>query len=545
MILAGLAIFGLWKVNSAEMMEVPVHGGTLSEGMVGIPRFINPVLASSETDRDLTKLVYSGLLTVSPDGTYVPDLAESYQVSDDGLTYTVKLKDNLKWQDGEPVTADDVLFTIQKIQDDKLNSPNKANWVGVTVEKIDDRTIVFHLREPYGPFLENLTVGILPKHLWDNKTPQEFLFSTYNIHPVGTGPYKMAGILYQDSGVPKEYQLTAFSGYAGGNPYIQNLKISFFKTEDDLLSAIRDGRVESAAEINPEEAASLADDGFTVKTAPLLRIFAVFFNQSQNPIFADKSVREALELAVDKNAIIEQALSGYGTAINGPIPPGTVGFQSDSASSSLNREDAITKAKSLLEADGWTYDETEKVYKKGEGSDAQTLAFTLETSDVPELKKTAQILQENWKMIGANVTIKSDEVESLNQNVIRPRKYDALLFGQITGRNPDLYAFWHSSERLDPGLNVAMYTNADADKILETARQISNLSERAEKDQEFSEILAQDHPAIFLYAPEFLYVVPKKLRGMELGGISVSSDRFSDIAKWYVDTEHVWKFFTS
>jgi peptide/nickel transport system substrate-binding protein len=538
------AIGAILKLNASFKITVPVHGGTLSEGVVGVPRFINPVLAATQTDRDLTKLVYSGLVKVDASGKYAPDLAKDYSISSDGLTYTVTLKQNLKWQDGAPFTADDVIFTIGKIQDENINSPQSPNWKGVSVEKLSTYKVAFHLKDPYGPFLQNLTIGILPKHLWENKSAQEFLFSTYNTHPVGTGPYKMGNISFQSSGVPNQYNLKAFSGYALGDPYIANVQLSFYTDTSNLEKALKNGDIDSTAALDAKMSKGLSESGFRVETAPMLRIFATFFNQNKNVIFADKSVREALALSVDKNQIVDKVLSGYGDTINGPLPPGTIGYTQPNMSTSTHRE-ALSQAKTLLEKNGWSYDSKQKVYTKGSGAKKQILSFTLTTAQTPELTAAAKILQQNWENLGAKVNLKFAQSGALNQQIIRPRDYQALLFGQITGHNPDLYAFWDSSQRLDPGLNVAMFTSTKADKLLESARAISDLTQRAKKYQDFSGILQSEHPAVFLYTPDFTYIVPNNLKGIHLGAVSVSSERFSNISNWYLKTERVWKFFTS
>ena len=197
----------LWQVNQFFVTEVPISGGSLTEGVVGSPRFLNPLLAISDADRDLVSVLYSGLLKASPDGSLTPDLAKSFEISKDGRTYSFILKDSVYFHDGTPVTADDVEFTVLKAQDGNIKSPKRANWDSVTVEKVSPTEIHFILKQPYAPFLENTTMGILPKHIWKNASAEEFALSLFNIEPVGSGPYRVTSIGRNSLGIPDSYSL--------------------------------------------------------------------------------------------------------------------------------------------------------------------------------------------------------------------------------------------------------------------------------------------------------------------------------------------------
>src|SRR3972149_2817877 len=226
-ILATSTVVLVGQINNLFLKEVPISGGSLSEGIIGTPRFINPVLALSDADKDLTALVYSGLMRKENNGDLSPDLAEKYEISDDGLIYTVTLKENIFFHDKEPVTAEDVIFTINKIKDPNIKSPRRLNWEGVTAISVDDRTVEFTLKQPYSSFLNNLMIGILPAHLWKNVTPEEFSFSELNIKAVGSGPYKITKVKNKSSGIPDYYELQSFSRFVLGQPYIDNITIKF------------------------------------------------------------------------------------------------------------------------------------------------------------------------------------------------------------------------------------------------------------------------------------------------------------------------------
>ncbi len=539
------------KINQSFMVQIPALGGTLNEGIVGTPRFINPVLALGDADRDLTTLVYSGLLKVNTHGALVPDLAESYTVSTDGLEYTFVLRKDARFHDDTPVTIDDIEFTIQKIQDPAIKSPKRANWDGITTSRINENTVIFTLKKPYSPFIENTTIGILPKHLWKNVDAEQFQFSPYNIRPIGSGPYLIKKIVRDRDDVPQSYELTSFKKYVLGAAHIKTLILHFYTNEQTLLEAYKNEEIESLNSISAKEASELNKTGIAIERAPLPRIFGVFFNQNQAPIFASDEVREALNLAVDKDTIVTEALYGYGTKIDGPIPQDLIsgGAPDLLATNTQSKSEAerIETAKALLTKNGWKPNEAgimEKVIMdKKVKKETKTLRFSLSTPNAPELKKTAELLKAQWKKIGAEVDLKVFDTGELSQNVIRPRKYDAILFGEIIGRDLDLFAFWHSSQRNDPGFNIAMYINTKADKLLEDARVISNTAERLDKYRRFDEIVREDNAAIFTYSPDFIYIIPNTIQGFSIGQITTPADRFMNIQDWYIETDHIWKIF--
>jgi|TARA_Y100000310_G_scaffold259158_1_gene267763 peptide/nickel transport system substrate-binding protein len=541
-VLVGLLLISvggiLYSVNQFLLVEVPAKGGSTSEGIVGSPRFINPLLALSDADRDLTALVYSGLLKATPEGKFIPDLAESYTISEDGLIYNFVLRDDAVFHDGEPVTTNDIVFTIGKAKDSLLKSPKRANWEGVGVEQVNEREINFVLQQPYAPFLENTTIGILPMHMWEHTNTEQFAFSTHNIEPIGSGPYKIQRIERSSVGIPELYEFTVFEDYAIGRPYIDRVTIRIYSNEDELIKNYLRGDVDSMSGVSPEKLTEVHNDSEIVRS-PLPRIFAVFFNQSKAPVFTHLEVRKALDVALDKERIVNEVLGGYGTEIKSPIPPGVL---RSSVQASFEKSSRIERAKEILERNGWAQGD-EGIWKKTVKKSELTLSFSIATSNTPELKAAAAIIKDEWEKLGAQVTLRIFEPGDLNQNVIRPREYEALLFGEIVGRELDLFAFWHSSQRNDPGLNIALYANITADRLLEEARTLSEREERIKRYEQFEEEIKADIPAVFMYAPDFIYVTPKKVQGLELGSVTTSGERFLNIHEWYIETDKVWYFF--
>lgn len=545
-VLVASAVGLLFLLNSALLVMLPSYGGNFSEGIVGSPRFINPVLAVSDIDRDISMLTYSGLLRATPAGDYIPDMAESYTISPDGTAYTFTLREGVTFHDGAPITADDVIFTVTKTQDPILKSPLRANWSGVIAEALDPRTVRFTLKSPYAPFVQNLTMGILPKHLWQNVSAEEFPFSELNTAPVGSGPFKVRRVSRTPAGIPTSYDLRAFANYALGKPYLSSITLRLYQSESALADALVRGEVEAASGLSPATLSRIPN--LNIERSALNRVFGIFFNQNQSEVLRDADVREALAAAIDRSALVATVLSGYGTPLEGPVPPASLNSLGLPlvAPTQTQEGDTLAAASKILSDAGWELGEDgilEKTTGKGDDTKTTKLILSLSTGNVPELRAAAEYVRAAWSALGASVEVKIFDQGDLSQNVIRPRKYDALLFGEVVGREFDLFAFWHSSQRNDPGLNIALYANTHADDILEELRETSEDSKRAELYTELLSELTADIPAIFLYAPDFVYSIPKDIRGLTLGFIETPSDRFLSAQLWHRETDYVWPIF--
>ncbi len=518
----------LISIRSSFLTSIPASGGTLTEGIVGTPRFINPIIARSDADKDLAALVYSGLMRPTPAGTLIPDLAESYAVSEDKTTYTFTLKENARFHDGMPVTADDVVYTILTLQNPLIGSPLIRTWEGIDVQAIDERTVVFRLPRPYSHFLDNTTIGILPRHLWALANEETFSIYTYNSEPVGSGPFSIERIDRDASGIPTLYTLRRFMDFTLGEPYLERIRIKMYGNEKDLFRALTAGDIDAMSDINPADAGSLTAEETQALSYPLPRTFALFFNQNHNEIFADLSVRKALSVAIDPSLIVDDVLFGYGVPLDGPLPP-PLEHASDETYTHT-----IKAAQDILESNGWA--------KGGDGVYAtkkQRLAFTITTASTPELKRTAEIMQQVYEALGAEVKLEIFDLGALHQDIIRPRSYDALLFGQVVGRAGDLFPFWHSSQRNDPGLNTALYTNIAVDDILSDIRTTLDVEDRSSLYVSLESEIRRDYPAVFLYAPRLVYAVPHTLKGVIPGPIDEGAERFMNVYEWHFGTRSV------
>jgi peptide/nickel transport system substrate-binding protein len=534
----------LESINKSLMVSVPLRGGSISIGIAGTPRFINPILATSPVDQDLISLIYSGLMRKNSDGALVPDLAEKYEMSKNGLVYTFTLKNETFFQDGEPVTADDIVFTINEAKNSVIKSPRKVDFDGVTVAKINDTTIEFTLNQPSSSFLEKTTLGIMPEHLWNN-SPVEL--NDANTSPIGSGPYMVKNVTKESSGIINSYELESFKKFTLGEPYIKKMNLRFYSNEEDLINALENNEVDQISSITPLNADILKERNYQIESLVLPRVFGLFFNQNQNQLFTNKVITKAIDQAIDKDKIVREVLLGYGVAIDDPIPPNMIAYQKLVKGNGASREEILQKVQASLEKDGWSKGSDGFLQKttteKNKKKTTVTLEFSISTGNTGDLAKTAELIRQDLQKIGMKVDIKTFEVGNLNQSVIRPRKYDTLLFGQIINHESDLSAFWHSSQRKDPGLNVAMYTNAKVDKILEDALVTTSEQDRIKKYAQFEDEIKKDMPAVFLYSPNFIYVMPPNIKGLSINHLISPKDRFSSVYLWYTETENIWKIF--
>ncbi len=615
----------------------PARGGIYIEGInaggvVGSLRFINPVCAASDIDRDLVELIYSGLMKHDSSGKIVYDLAKDYELLEDGKVYEFYLKEDVFWSDGQPLTADDIIFTIKLIQNPDLNSPLRANWLGVEIEKISDLALRFKLKNSSATFFENCTVKILPKHIWKNISSKNFLSAPYNLEPVGSGPFQFKN-LTRDKGDEEgkiiSLDLVRNSKYYGEKSNLSEIKFLLFETEEELIQSYQKEEIKGLAVTVPKNLPE--KENWNIYSLSLPRYFAVFFNPEQSKVFSEKEVRQALNYGIDKKEIIEKILAGKGEIVDSPILPGIYGFEKPSKIYEFDLE----KAKSLLENAGFVENENGKrvkiikkepafqfktelklgsedkeveelqkclsnppaggpeVYpegevtgyfgektkravikfqekyaedilepwgfKKGTGIVGKTtrdklnqvcfkppeetlpLHFSLVTVNQPTLVEVADLLKLQWEKLGAEIEIKTFGVSTLESEIIKPRNYSALLFGEVLGYTPDPFPFWHSSQKIEPGLNLARYENKNCDKLLEEARESGEEDIRKEKLEEFQNLLIEDAPCVFLYNPDYLYLVSNEIKGIDKKIIVDPSKRFSGIENWYIKTKRAWK----
>jgi peptide/nickel transport system substrate-binding protein len=556
-ILIGIIIISLGALSLnfywSHSTITPKIGGTYTEGLVGSPHYVNPLFAqASDVDLDLTSLVFSGLLKFSDTG-IIKDLAEDYQISADQKVYTFQLRKNVRWHDGEKFTADDVIFTLARINNSKTKSPLLFNFQGINIEKLDDYTIRFILPEPFAPFLESLRVGILPAHIWTNINPENMALAEYNLKPIGCGPYKFQSLIKNKNGTVKNFNLERYPQYHLGAPMIQTLSFKFHDSFEQAVDALNNKNVEGISYLPKELRTRIINNrNLSFHLLAMPQYSAIFFEYTNNPVLKDVNMRKMLSQAVNKDKLVNEVLNAEAQSIDSCILPGALGYNPDITKYSFN----IPQVKTDLEKAGWVLTdyiapkpataspdsnvtaEEQYPYQVRKYKD-RYLEFSLTTVDQPETVRIAKELQKDWQLIGVKVNLIIVNNTKI-ADIIKNRDYETLLYGQILGNDPDPYPFWHSSQRIYPGLNLTSLNNPAIDKLLDQARKTSNDTERAAKYNEFQKLLAEEVPAIFLFNPTYTYPQTKKIKNFETTKIITPSNRFNEIHTWYIKTERNW-----
>lgn len=514
---------------------IPQSGGTYVEAAVGQPRHINPILAgANDLDMDISSLVYSGLFKLNNDLKLTPDLATDYSVSSDGTTYTVNLRNDVVWHDGQPFTAEDVLFTIRSIQTPDYGSPLETSFQGVTVEKTGDHQVIFTLKQPYAPFPTNLTVGIAPKHVWENIAPKNAALAEQMLKPVGTGPFEFAELsTRRKTGEITTFRMVRNPDYYKEAPYLDEFIFQFYPTNEEAVTALSNGNVDGVGFVPLSSADDIENRTSTDLERLLLpQYFAFFFNELNNELLGDAGVRAALALAVDRDVIVEEALQGEAQSLHVPIPPSLFEGNSEIEPPTFNPE----VAKQNLEEAGWKDEDGNGIREK----DDNELKVTITTTDWPEFVRTAELVKDEWEKIGVGVEIQSYSAGVIQQTVVGPRDYEILLYGEILPADPDPYPFWHSTQTRSPGLNLSLLKDEEIDKLLEEARKETDQNTRREKYVEFQKRFFDLTPAIILYQPYYLYGHRDNVRGMGMENVNLPTGRFNDVESWHVNVKRVW-----
>ncbi|MGC9358831.1 MAG: ABC transporter substrate-binding protein [Anaerolineae bacterium] len=516
-------------------VEVPVSGGTYVEGVAGNPRMINPILChANPVDRDIASLVFSGLVRAETDGTIVPDLAERWEISPDETIYTFYLRQDVTWHDGAPFTADDVVYTLTAIQD-----PNYAGaaflaemWRNVVIQKLDIHTVRFVLREPFTPFLDYATVGILPAHILGGISASDLPSATFNATPIGTGPWKIEQVSARSVSLvphPAYYRADENNG-----PFLDRITFRFYPSLTAVYEAYTRGEISGISRVLPEHLEFVRQaPNLTLYSAPLSGYTLVFLNLDR-AVFQDRAVRQAIMWALDRQALVDEVLHGQGIVLDTPILPNSWAFDPDAPTYHQDTQ----KARAVLEEAGWLDPDEDGVRSRG----AVQLAFTLATNEGDAARQAMiECISEQLAEIGIQVETTVVPWDELIQDQLRRRRYDAILGGwESLPPDPDPYAYWHSTQVSENGLNFGGYINPDADRLLETARATTDLDLRRDLYYRFQRLFVEDVPAILLYQPIYSYAVDADVRGVQVGPTIDGSDRLQTSLDWYMATERVF-----
>ncbi len=612
------SLFLAINLYNDNTISVPAYGGSFKEGLIGQPKHINPIYSSAlDIDKDLTELIFSGLMKYGKDGRIENDLIENYSFSDNGKVLDFKIKENVLWHDKKQLTLDDIVFTLNIIQDPEYLSPLRASFLGVSLEKLSDFEGRFKLSETYGGFLENLvSLKIVPKHVFKDVPAQNFA-SDKNLNilsVIGSGPYKMYKI--KENGSIHSIQLRANDDYYNGRPYIKDIIFNFYSSEKELENALNKGQIDNA------HLSSVINQNNISYITP--NYFGLFLN-TKNEILENKEIRKALSLAINRDEILSDIIlnqgynvfsptlsSFYGIEeskidynldksieilenndfelneenirvqeiekvnnenINQDLQQGSTGKQvqklqeclsnfpdiypSQKVTSTFGSEtkEAVTKFQekyadeiltpnNLTKGNGKvglsTRTKLNELCFKGE-STVTKLEFNLKTTNYSILSNVAENIKNQLSKIGIKVNVETFNNSEIKQ-IIRERNYDMILFGEKLTSMPNPLPYFHSTQILDPGLNLSLWQNEEADELLEKIRLHYDFDENLINDlKEFEKIFLEENPAILLYSPNYIYYISPKIKGAQGQKIITPSERFYNIQNLYIKTKKIWK----
>ena len=527
LLLVALGGATMWQSGiSAQPYTAPVaaEGGVYTEGVFGAIDTINPLYATTPAERAASRLVFANLLTYDEKNDLVGELAQNWKVDASGKIYTITLKANAKWQDGVPITADDVLFTFNLIKDADTRSPLYASWRNIGVDKVDALTVRFTLPVTYAAFTNSLVIGILPHHILKGVHPTQMRTDPYNRSPkVASGPFQFQDLTSVDHG--KDHYLvrmTANPSYVFGKPKLSGFQLHAYKDSEDMPQAF------TSQEVAGLNNASLSQIGTLGNNKNYVRIDAPLYNgvyaflKTDSPYFADVRVRQALQSATNQPSILK-LFSNTVEPLGGPLLPSQIGYRPDVAQPAMN----LDRAGQLLDAAGWTLGPNGKRQRNGEP--LRIRVVTVNSGNYPAV---AEEVMRQWAQIGVEFDSLVVKPEDVQQNIIIPRAYDVLVYEVAIGRDSDVYAYWHSSQASSVGLNLSNYKSAKVDDELDSARTRLDVALREAKYRLFVQQWVNDVPAIGLYRPSLAYIQNKNVETFTARPLVDSTDRYFNVRYW-------------
>lgn len=534
----------------ARMLPVPAVGGRVVEAVVGQPKYPHPFYAATnDPDQDLVSLVYAGLFRRVNGSTAVPDLAAQYEWTENGTKLIIKLRDNIRFHDGTPVTADDVVFTLTAAMDPAWKSSYVNVLRDMEVVRVDDRTVELTPKRANAELFDTLTLGILPAHIWQDIPPGSALLADANVRPIGAGPFRIRSFTRDARGAIAAYTLERNDQYHGIKPYVDQLEVRFFPDLTQAADALRNGQVDTLAFIpGPSVSALTSHERISASTLELPQETIAFFNLNDG-LLKDVAVRQALALAADRTEVAEaQAprdargdLMDVAAPVNGPFP-----FTPFVAATSTP-EERLDQARRILDGAGWIVPpEGSLRIRKGTASStasaSSTLHMTITVPDVPDLVAVANVLQRRWSLLGAKIDIRAEEPGALARRVTVNRDAQILIWNVLLSPSQDPYPVWWSGEATGHGLNLSNLSDRNVDDAIEAIRAATTTDMLAAARDVMTQAVLARTPAVFLTRPAYGYVHNIRVKGMtprlQLG---TPSDRFTDISNWYVNTGWRWK----
>jgi peptide/nickel transport system substrate-binding protein len=533
--ISSVGIQFMWFQRTYQTSAASV-GGTYAEASLGPIDTLNPLFASSSAEIAASRLLFSSLYTYDTTGHLHGDLAESMTTDATNTVYTVKIRPGVKWHDGSLLTAKDVAFTVNLIKNPQTRSSLRVNWQDVAVEAVDDTTVQFTLPAVYAAFPHALTFAVLPQHILGTIAAGAIRENNFSRAPIGSGPFSFK--LLQTANTPnrqhKIVQMTAFDGYYSGVPMLNRFEVHAYGTQDGIMQALRTGEVSAASDLSGENVSQVDTHNYQVTSQPVNSgVYALFNNTT--PILKDKAVRQALRLATDTTAI-RANLGVKPPALDLPFING----QLTGADVPHAPAPDTKAAAALLDSAGWAL--SGGVRKKGD----QTLTLTVTTIKNPQFEKALETLVGQWRNLGVvvktNVIDTTDPASNFVQSILQGRNYDVLLYELFIGADPDVYAYWNSSQIGTSGYNFSNYVNKAADASLASARSRLEPELRNAKYKVFAKQWLDDVPAIGLYQSMVEYVSNRHVRSVDSTAKLISAqDRYSNVLYWSVSQNSVYK----
>ena len=532
-----VALVGLMAIVSAGAVFVdqaertgiiPADGGTYIEGVVGQPQYMEPILAATDIDQDVVRLVFAGLTQFDRDGSVIPDLA-SFTTEGDGKVWTFTIRGDAKWQDGVPVTSADVLYTVSLVQDKAYVGPFSDAFHDVKAEAVSSNVVRFTLPGAFGSFAANTTLPLMPSHALSTTSYNALPRSTFNVRPIGTGPFRVAGA---DA---RQVTLLRNDDYYKVHPdrtraHLDRILLRSYPTVSDALTALSRGEIDGVGGLSTDDAVRARTyKNVALYSFPTSDFTALFFNvRPERPQFRDRTVRQAIATAIDKGAVLDSAIDGRGRVADEQVPPTSWAYIKD-----IKRyEHSFDDARQMLDAADWKDHDNDGIRDK----DGVKLSFGISTSDEPAKVAAAQQIASDLKQVGIAAQVKSLPFGDLVESVVRDRSFDTLLIGISGGGDPDPYPLFHSSEIADPGHNFSGYFTLPLDRALENSRRTSDTPKRLELITQVFQQIATEVPVVYLYYADYLYAQSTQVQGLRIMPIESPSDRLWNAQDWYVKT---------
>ncbi len=531
-----------------HVMRVPAHGGTMTEALIGSPRLINPLYAPlNDVDRDLCALIYSGLFRVNPNLEPEPDLVQTYRWSEDGKMLEVGLRKDARFHDGVPVTADDVIFTYQRVLDPSWRSPLTNGFKGLQqVIRVDESTIQFQLGAPNPNLLMELTLGILPTHVWEGTQGATAALAEANLKPIGSGPYRLESLKRDAKGNVLSFTLTRFPQYYGYAPYIDTWQFRFYGDRPQAHEALQTNQVDAVAFVPWKDLADIKHGNIQSSTVELPQETIAFFNVKDS-LLKDVRIRQALDMAIDRREL-QDLIGSNAKVASSPFP-----FL-DATSTQAGDLDG---ARVLLNSLGWrlpangsirsyeapttpTRGTTTATPPKPAASSTE-LAITIDLPDQADLIKVAELLKRRWSLIGARVEMRVHPASDLLRQALDKRDYQVLVWNVLLPPTQDISPFWASTQITNQGLNLANLADREVDKALEGIQSATTTLGLESARQTLSQAILKQTPALFLLRPAYAYLISQDVKGVQPMRLSKPSDRLLQANSWYIETDWKWR----